>query len=197
MATQARKRAKSSHKNRSASLAGPASGTTSNTKANEPPSPAVLSPTSQGEQPAPADEAEGGQNEQPKSGAGEELKTPTVPIPDIRIEDTSEDSKTPEAEADGPTQPTAGEEIAEHLVPSLVDTTLVRDDIVKVHYWVISHLIRDGNHVFRYRRFRVVCTTTRWSPTNHISTHGVRISNVSLDARVVAMRCSFRPNWTP
>lgn len=69
------------------------------------------------------------------------MKTPTVPIPDIRIEDTSEDSKTPEAEADGPTQPTAGEEIAEHLVPSLVDTTLVRDDIVKVHYWVISHLI--------------------------------------------------------
>lgn len=69
--------------------------------------------------------------------SGEEKEAePVVSIPDIKIEDTSGDEPKPPTSEQGEAKPaeaaSTGEEIAEHLHPAQVDTTLVQDDIVRV-----------------------------------------------------------------
>ncbi|XP_065095854.1 uncharacterized protein ca [Ochlerotatus camptorhynchus] len=135
LANQARKRAKSSHSkcrsNVAPQSAGPSSRATAEPEA-----------TAEGdsEQKSPAGlDVDGESKEQPKNEAVSEPleavaepRTPIGPIPDIKIEDTSagEESKTPETDEKVGSAP--GEEFAEHLFPSVVDTTLVQDDIVRI-----------------------------------------------------------------
>ncbi|XP_058813110.1 uncharacterized protein LOC131677367 [Topomyia yanbarensis] len=166
LATQARKRAKSTHKNRSTSNAG----SSGETKATQ--DPVVLSPSaSQSEQSTPADEMT--ESELKNSGdvtdatpTGQQDQIPKingVQIPEIRVEDTSDDSKGGAESKESDKQKESagvsvnGEEIAEHLYPTLVDTTLVRDDIVKIssglyHFALVttkSHIYTWGKNIER------------------------------------------------
>ncbi|KAL1392791.1 hypothetical protein pipiens_012222 [Culex pipiens pipiens] len=147
LATQARKRAKSSHKSRSA---------TPRTRLNSLRSEAK-----------PAADAEPSTSATPEDqpaqvASGEEKEAvPVVPIPDIKIEDTSGDEPKPPTSEQGEAKPTeaasAGEEIAEHLYPAQVDTTLVQDEIVRIssglyHFALVtakSHVYTWGKNIER------------------------------------------------
>lgn len=91
------------------------------------------------QKPPPGLDAEAEPKVQPKNEAESEPveavaepKTPTGPIPDIKIEDTSAGEESKTTDADEKVGAAPGEEFAEHLFPSVVDTTLVQDDIVRV-----------------------------------------------------------------
>uniref|UniRef100_A0A0P6J635 Putative e3 ubiquitin-protein ligase herc2 n=1 Tax=Aedes aegypti TaxID=7159 RepID=A0A0P6J635_AEDAE len=143
LANQARKRARSSHKCRPnvmtpAATAGPSTSPPSaepeaKTDGPEPESKSLTVsnvPEESNEEQQPKIEPE--VEQQPAEGVDETPKTPNGgPVPDIKIEDTSagEESKTPDVDEKAATP---GEEFAEHLFPSLVDTTLVQDDIVRI-----------------------------------------------------------------
>ncbi|XP_053684865.1 uncharacterized protein LOC128734607 [Sabethes cyaneus] len=169
LATQARKRAKPSHKSRFSAHTNPSGPPNApETKVNEQ-SP-LVSPTSQTEQPV-----ETTQTIEPNSVFNDEQKSDTtditstkpdmleekpsaMQIPEIKIEDTSEDSKSSGANDDKQSLPAnAGEDYAEHLFPNLVDTTLVTDDIVKIssglyHFAILtarSYLYTWGKNIER------------------------------------------------
>ncbi|XP_055529241.1 uncharacterized protein LOC129721107 [Wyeomyia smithii] len=169
LATQARKRAKPSHKSRFSAHASQ-SGTPSapETKVNQESS--ITSPTSQMEQTTenpcndstlPCDD-----EQQPKSDATDvptniaektDEKQFSMLIPEIKIEDTSGDPKSSVSNDEKQPLPTAAEDYAEHLFPNLVDTTLVLDDIVKIssglyHFALItakSYLYTWGKNIER------------------------------------------------
>lgn len=153
LANQARKRARSSHKCRPnvmtpAATAGPSTSPPSaepeaKTDGPEPESKSLTVsnvPEESNEEQQPKIEPE--VEQQPAEGVDETPKTPNGgPVPDIKIEDTSagEESKTPDVDEKAATP---GEEFAEHLFPSLVDTTLVQDDIVRVSVEMYSWEVR-------------------------------------------------------
>ncbi|XP_055592814.1 uncharacterized protein LOC129744353 [Uranotaenia lowii] len=133
LANQARKRARSAHKVRS--TLGGAAGTSkdSSDAQQQQQQPAAQS----SEMPSPLAETPSDDAAVKTPDEGKDVPvTPAVPIPDIKIEDTgaAEDaSKRAESAAENSEdQANTGEEIAEHLIPTLVDTTLVQDDIVRV-----------------------------------------------------------------
>uniref|UniRef100_A0A8D8L559 X-linked retinitis pigmentosa GTPase regulator homolog n=1 Tax=Culex pipiens TaxID=7175 RepID=A0A8D8L559_CULPI len=165
LATQARKRAKSSHKSRSATPSHAAQQPAEQAKpqVTADPAPAV-SPTAATSSQADAEPSTSAMPEdQPTQVASGEEKeaVPVVPIPDIKIEDTSGDEPKPPTSEQGEAKPTeaasAAEEIAEHLYPAQVDTTLVQDEIVRIssglyHFALVtakSHVYTWGKNIER------------------------------------------------
>ncbi|KAL1376218.1 hypothetical protein pipiens_017025 [Culex pipiens pipiens] len=165
LATQARKRAKSSHKSRSATPSHAAQQPAEQAKpqVTTDPAPAV-SPTAATSSQAdaePSSSTSATPEDQPAQVASGEEKVPVVPIPDIKIEDTSGDEPKPPTSEQGEVKPaeaaSAGEEIAEHLYPAQVDTTLVQDDIVRIssglyHFALVtakSHVYTWGKNIER------------------------------------------------
>lgn len=139
LANQARKRAKSSHKcrpNVQQTSAGPSTDSSvaeseSKTDGTEVDlkSPSLPNATEkQKEKQQPNNEADVAQ-------ATDEVPDPKTPngglIPDIKIEDTGAGEESNTSEVDDKTV-SPGEEFAEHLFPTVVDTTLVQDDIVRI-----------------------------------------------------------------
>ncbi|XP_058464342.1 uncharacterized protein LOC131438361 [Malaya genurostris] len=163
LATQARKRARSTHKNRPS----PPVGQTGPSNASETKVTQELLPVSPSSQLEPttstdetADDSKPNSDTSPDS-QDQQPKTSDVDIPEIRIEDTSDDgkgvdSKDTDKQSAGTTA-SNGEEAAEHLFPTLVDTTLVRDDIVKIssglyHFALVTskaHLYTWGKNIER------------------------------------------------
>ncbi|KAL1402875.1 hypothetical protein pipiens_005886 [Culex pipiens pipiens] len=165
LATQARKRAKSSHKSRSATPSHAAQQPAEQAKpaVTADPAPAV-SPTAATSSQADAEPSTSATPEdQPAQVASGEEKeaVPVVSIPDIKIEDTSGDEPKPPTSEQGEAKPaeaaSAGEEIAEHLYPAQVDTTLVQDEIVRIssglyHFALVtakSHVYTWGKNIER------------------------------------------------